>query len=173
VCLTVDTTSRGNFADDFGEDFLGLRELGIAAEYGLSKLSIPKRLLKGKGRGENKHTSSAYVPFACRHSESMNNLPLQYESRRTPATVPAAPTICTAELHKIRRSNRPAQTILPRTFCLTLYIYPVDTNPTSSSTAWCQCKCPSSPWCSFSHRSGSYQQRPGYFTRRPAGSLAC
>jgi transcriptional activator SPT7 len=39
---------RGQFTDDIGEDFLGLRELGIAAELGLSSLSIPKRLLKGK-----------------------------------------------------------------------------------------------------------------------------
>ncbi|EED85385.1 predicted protein [Postia placenta Mad-698-R] len=40
----------GNFADSFGEDFLGLRELGIAAEFGLSSLTIPKKLLKGKGK---------------------------------------------------------------------------------------------------------------------------
>ena len=39
---------RGQFTDDIGEDFLGLRELGIAAEFGLSSLSVPKRLLKGK-----------------------------------------------------------------------------------------------------------------------------
>ncbi|GJE98207.1 hypothetical protein PsYK624_144300 [Phanerochaete sordida] len=42
----------GNFADAFGEDFLGLRELGIAAEFGLSSLSVPKKLLKGKKPGE-------------------------------------------------------------------------------------------------------------------------
>ncbi|KLO15147.1 hypothetical protein SCHPADRAFT_939009 [Schizopora paradoxa] len=41
----------GNFADSFGEDFLGLRELGIASELGLSNLTIPKRLLKGKNKG--------------------------------------------------------------------------------------------------------------------------
>jgi len=41
-------TRRGQFTDDIGEDFLGLRELGIAAELGLSSLMIPKRLLKGK-----------------------------------------------------------------------------------------------------------------------------
>lgn len=38
----------GNFADSYGEDFLGLRELGIAAEFGLSTLTVPKKLLKGK-----------------------------------------------------------------------------------------------------------------------------
>ncbi|OSC97569.1 Bromodomain-domain-containing protein, partial [Trametes coccinea BRFM310] len=40
----------GNFAESFGEDFLGLKELGIADEFGLSSLTIPKRLLKGKGK---------------------------------------------------------------------------------------------------------------------------
>lgn len=41
----------GNFADSFGEDFLGLRELGIASELGLSNLTVPKRLLRGKNKG--------------------------------------------------------------------------------------------------------------------------
>ncbi|KAI5116535.1 hypothetical protein M0805_009046 [Coniferiporia weirii] len=40
----------GNFADAFGDDFLGLRELGIASELGLQSLTIPKKLLKGKNR---------------------------------------------------------------------------------------------------------------------------
>jgi len=31
-----------------GEDYLGLRELGIAAEFGMSSLTIPKKLLKSK-----------------------------------------------------------------------------------------------------------------------------
>lgn len=38
----------GGFTEAFDEDFLGLRELGIAAELGLSNLSVPKKLLKGK-----------------------------------------------------------------------------------------------------------------------------
>ncbi|KAG5735985.1 Programmed cell death protein 6 [Termitomyces sp. T112] len=38
----------GDFADALGEDYLGLRELGIAAEFGLSNLSIPKKLLSRK-----------------------------------------------------------------------------------------------------------------------------
>ncbi|KAG1844929.1 hypothetical protein DFJ58DRAFT_907203 [Suillus subalutaceus] len=41
----------GGFSDSLGDDFLGLRELGIAAELGLSSLTIPKKLLKGKSRG--------------------------------------------------------------------------------------------------------------------------
>jgi len=40
-----------------GEDYLGLRALGIAAEFGLSNLSIPKKLLKGK-KGQNKPTTA-------------------------------------------------------------------------------------------------------------------
>ncbi|KAA1476547.1 hypothetical protein DENSPDRAFT_867330 [Dentipellis sp. KUC8613] len=43
----------GQFTEDIGEDFLGLRELGIAAELGLSNLSIPKKLLKGKHKAKN------------------------------------------------------------------------------------------------------------------------
>ncbi|KAJ8488105.1 hypothetical protein ONZ45_g14087 [Pleurotus djamor] len=51
----------GNFADAFGEDFFGLRELGIAAEYGLSSLTIPKRLFKGK-KGDGKANLSSSKP---------------------------------------------------------------------------------------------------------------
>ena len=45
--------SRGNFADAFGDDFLGLRELGIASELGLSSLTIPKKLLRSKNKQRN------------------------------------------------------------------------------------------------------------------------
>ncbi|KAF8161610.1 hypothetical protein B0H34DRAFT_841288 [Crassisporium funariophilum] len=48
--------AMGDFADILGEDYLGLRELGIAAEFGMSNLSIPKRLLRGK-KGQNKPTA--------------------------------------------------------------------------------------------------------------------
>ncbi|KAG1793465.1 uncharacterized protein HD556DRAFT_1479090 [Suillus plorans] len=41
----------GGFSDSLGDGFLGLREPGIAAELGLSSLTIPKKLLKGKPRG--------------------------------------------------------------------------------------------------------------------------
>jgi hypothetical protein len=58
---------RGGFMDNFGDDFFGLRELGIADEYGLSSLSVPKRLLKGKGKGESKLSSSAWVSYLYLH----------------------------------------------------------------------------------------------------------
>lgn len=38
------------------EDFLGLRELGIEAEYGLKSLSVPRRLLRGNDSED--HTSA-------------------------------------------------------------------------------------------------------------------
>jgi len=50
ICFSL---RSGEFADVLGEDYLGLRALGIAAEFGLSNLSIPKKLLKGK-KGQNK-----------------------------------------------------------------------------------------------------------------------
>jgi transcriptional activator SPT7 len=49
----------GEFADVLGEDYLGLRTLGIAAEFGLSNISIPKKLLKGK-KGQNKPTAFVF-----------------------------------------------------------------------------------------------------------------
>jgi transcriptional activator SPT7 len=52
----------GDFADALGEDYLGLRALGIAAEFGLSNLSIPKKLLRGK-KGQNKPTALVLFLF--------------------------------------------------------------------------------------------------------------
>jgi transcriptional activator SPT7 len=52
--------NSGDFADALGEDYLGLRELGIAAEFGMSSLSIPKKLLRGK-KAQNKLSSTACV----------------------------------------------------------------------------------------------------------------
>ncbi|KAH8979007.1 hypothetical protein EDB86DRAFT_3148799 [Lactarius hatsudake] len=58
------TFVMGQFTDDIGKDFLGLRELGIAAEFSLSSLSIPKWLLKGKknAKGPNATRTSAEPP---------------------------------------------------------------------------------------------------------------
>jgi transcriptional activator SPT7 len=46
--LTGFALPSGKFADVLGEDYLGLRALIIAAKFGLSNLSIPKKLLKGR-----------------------------------------------------------------------------------------------------------------------------
>lgn len=55
----------GGFSEAFDEDFLGLRELGIAAELGLSSLSVPKRLLKGKPSGGTGATKYVYPGSVC------------------------------------------------------------------------------------------------------------
>jgi transcriptional activator SPT7 len=59
-CSTI-MFCRGNFADALGDDFLGLRELGIADEFGMSSLSVPKKLLKGKNKEGSKLSAAAYV----------------------------------------------------------------------------------------------------------------
>jgi transcriptional activator SPT7 len=41
------------FGDLLGEDYLGLEASGILGEMGISNLSIPKRLWKGKKDGED------------------------------------------------------------------------------------------------------------------------
>lgn len=38
----------GGFAGELGEDFFGLRELGLDQEFGLTSLSIPRKLLRGR-----------------------------------------------------------------------------------------------------------------------------
>ena len=58
----IDFLRRGNFGDALGEDFLGLRELGIANEFGLSSLTIPKRLLKGKHKQRNAQDAKPKEP---------------------------------------------------------------------------------------------------------------
>ncbi|KAJ7184086.1 hypothetical protein C8R46DRAFT_1208327 [Mycena filopes] len=54
--------TMGDFADALGEDYLGLRELGIAAEFGMQSLSIPKKLLRGKKRAVGVATNVAPAP---------------------------------------------------------------------------------------------------------------
>jgi transcriptional activator SPT7 len=56
----------GEFADVLGEDYLGLRALVIAAEFGLSNLSIPKKLLKEK-KGQNTPTMLVFFLFLISH----------------------------------------------------------------------------------------------------------
>ncbi|KAF8584321.1 hypothetical protein K439DRAFT_1154964 [Ramaria rubella] len=46
-----------------GEDFLGLRELDIEAEFGLKSLSITKRLWKGKSNAEDHSAPDRCVPL--------------------------------------------------------------------------------------------------------------
>ncbi|KAJ7066452.1 SAGA complex protein [Mycena amicta] len=58
----------GDFAEALGEDYLGLRELGIAAEFGMSNLSIPKKLLRrrramGAGAGPQAAPAPPPLPY--------------------------------------------------------------------------------------------------------------
>ena len=46
----ADGLHSGDFSDTLGIDYLGLRELGIADELGITNLTIPKKLLRGKRR---------------------------------------------------------------------------------------------------------------------------
>jgi len=40
--------SSGNFADELGEDFLGLRDLGIDKEHSLASLTVPSSVFYGR-----------------------------------------------------------------------------------------------------------------------------
>jgi hypothetical protein len=65
---------------------LGLRELGIAAEFGLSSLAVPKRLLKGKRNAKGPNAAYGSLPFIsfiltrlyCRHSAKSAEPPPPY-----------------------------------------------------------------------------------------------
>lgn len=55
--------SSGNFADELGEDFLGLRELGIDREYGLTSLTVPQSLFYGRRKRLANSANGACVYF--------------------------------------------------------------------------------------------------------------
>lgn len=76
----------GGFSDSLGDDFLGLRELGIAAELGLSSLTIPKKLLKGKSRGAA--AAVQYVFYSLFLPQLSNLVSLQSTTPGTAASIP-------------------------------------------------------------------------------------
>jgi transcriptional activator SPT7 len=45
----------GNFADELGEDFLGLRDLGVAQEHGMQNLTIPTSVFYGRKKRHQDH----------------------------------------------------------------------------------------------------------------------
>ena len=45
----------GNFADELGEDFLGLRDLGVAQEHGMQNLTIPSSVFYGRKKRHQDH----------------------------------------------------------------------------------------------------------------------
>jgi transcriptional activator SPT7 len=81
---------RGQFTDDIGEDFLGLRELGIAAEFGLSSLSVPKRLLKGKKNAKQNATYGYFLPHSL--PSTTNPLGDSAKSAEPPPPYPPPPS---------------------------------------------------------------------------------
>lgn len=108
----------GNFADSFGEDFLGLRELGIAEEFGLTSLTIPKKLLKGKGKGGFKEGASAYVIYIHRPIIEIKPCPFQLKAVRTPSPIPTPTSIYTPRFETNRRPDRSSQAVLcPTDIC--------------------------------------------------------
>ncbi|CAK5273926.1 unnamed protein product [Mycena citricolor] len=103
----------GDFADALGEDYLGLRELGIAAEFNMSSLSIPKKLLRSKRQAMGLHdpagTSApkapllpyppppAFVPLTLGQVESQIGLLQAYYMNRFQMLAPQPPPAATGE----------------------------------------------------------------------------
>ena len=83
-----------------GEDFLGLRELGIEAEFGLKSLSIPKRLWKGKTTAEDRT-----APDRCVHRydpDLRNNIAtFSANAGEPPPPFPPPPAFIPLEPHKV------------------------------------------------------------------------
>ena len=108
----------GSFADAFGEDFLGLRELGIAEEFGMSSLTIPKKLLKGKNKGQIKSSSAAYVfnqPLLLFFRLNLIVVVTQCSIDGTSFAVPSSSCLCSTRLKECRSPNRSPQALLPGT----------------------------------------------------------
>lgn len=51
----------GDFAEDFGEDFFGFRELGLDKELGLSSLGVPLHLLQNRMHNANQAQNPRYL----------------------------------------------------------------------------------------------------------------
>ena len=83
----------------YGEDFLGLRELGIASELGVSSLSVPKKLLRAKGGRMGAGSSLPYVQAALVSSARPLTYPtvppfaLQEQARGTSSTLPTTTSV--------------------------------------------------------------------------------
>lgn len=68
--------SSGNFADELGEDFLGLRELGIDREYGLTSLTVPQSLFYGRRKRLANSANGACVYFIFPLTIYLTNIPI-------------------------------------------------------------------------------------------------
>ncbi|KAL8690547.1 MAG: hypothetical protein Q9218_004024 [Villophora microphyllina] len=63
----------GDFADDFGEDFFGFRELGLDKEFGLASMAVPLHLLQNR-------------MHSAHQSQNPGNLSSSHPSALAPAT---------------------------------------------------------------------------------------
>lgn len=101
----------------FGEDFLGLRELGITSELGVSNLSVPKKLLRAKGQRMGPGNSLPYVDSVLVSFVRSLTLVPQKQTERTPATFPTTTSVRSTRVHEDgRRSYWTPTTILQVTF---------------------------------------------------------
>lgn len=75
---------HGDFAEDLGEDFLGLRELGIDKEYGLASLSVPKALFFGR-HGRNRGAENGKKEDAPDYAPPPPFIPLSAASYKSAA----------------------------------------------------------------------------------------
>lgn len=82
VCREL--TASGDFAEDLGEDFLGLRELGIDKEYGLASLSVPKALFFGR-HGRNRSAADGKKEDAPDYAPPPPFIPLSAASYKSAA----------------------------------------------------------------------------------------
>lgn len=112
----------GGFTDMFGEDFLGLRELGITSELGVSTLSVPKKLLRPKGARMNAGSSIPYVEqllgfYLLPHSSIALLSATQKQANGTSATFPTATSVYSTRVDKDgRRGHRTLATFLQISF---------------------------------------------------------
>ena len=153
VNTTADLVSahRGNFADSFGEDFLGLRALGIADEFGLSSLSVPKKLLRGKNKPKAGPEAYVYTLSSCLRPHIYTFLSFQCQAYRTSSSLPSPTSFHPSGFQKPRQPNWSPQTLLPTTYlrprahiCTststysrTRYQWIPDTLPPCTSTSTC------------------------------------
>lgn len=94
---------------------MGLRELGIAGEHGLSSLTVPKKLLKGKDKRLGAVPDGYAVRYNIVNLRLLNErlVPnLQCETCRTPTTISHPITVYPSRFKQARRPDRTAQTIL-------------------------------------------------------------
>jgi len=93
----------GRFADMFREDFLGLREFGIASELGVSNLSVPERLLRPKGVRMGAGSSLPYVEiFLVLYLLARSSVVPSFASRRSKLMEPPPPPFVPLEPTRVK-----------------------------------------------------------------------